>query len=31
MATCEMSWRMIYNDLEGATPLKTHNKMENSK
>ena len=31
MATCEMSWRMIYDDLEGATPLNTHNKTENSK
>ena len=26
MATCEMSWRMIYDDLEGI-----HNKTENSK
>ena len=31
MATCEMSWRMIYDDLEGATLLKIHNKTENSK
>lgn len=31
MVICEMSWRMIYDDLEGVILLKIYNKMGNSK